>query len=120
MEWYGPLTILPAVALIILSTSGFIIELNKEISVMEKEKNSDTGIIKLKIKQLKRLGTANGFLYGSALIFLVAGIIKMLFASEALFLFIMLLGVVAITIALTFLFIHSVKSIHIRQKHLQL
>lgn len=120
MEWYGPLTILPAVALIILSTSGFIIELNKEISAMETEKTGDTEIISLKIKQLKRLGTANGFLYGSALIFLTAGILKMLIASETLFLFIMLLGVVAITIALTFLFIHSVISIHIRQKHLQL
>ena len=36
MQWYRPLTILPAVALIILSTSGFIIELNKEITTLVK------------------------------------------------------------------------------------
>jgi len=120
MEWYGPLTILPAVALIILSTSNIIIALNQEVATMESNNESNPAIIRLKLRQLKRLGIANGFLYGSALVFLVAGMLKMLINSETLFLFTMLLGVVLITVSLLFLFIHSVKSIHIRQKHLEL
>ena len=120
MEWYGPLTILPAVALIILSTSNIIIALNREITAMESESENNLSIICLKIRQLKRLGIANGFLYGSALVFLIAGMIKMLFDSETLFLFTMLVGVVFITIALFFLFIHAVKSVNIHQKHLEL
>jgi len=120
MEWYGPLTILPAVALIILSTSNIIIALNQEITDLEKDKQNTFNIISLKIKQLRRLGIANGFLYGSALVFLIAGILKMLIASDRLFLYTMLLGVVLITLALVFLFIHSVKSVSIRKKHFKL
>ncbi len=120
MEWYGPLTILPAVALIILSTSTFIVALNNEIAVMETDPKCNPEIIVKKIKQLKRLGIANGFLYGSALIFLIAGMLKMLIASDKLFLFTMLAGVMLITVALFFLVVHSVKSINIRQKHLKL
>ena len=119
MEWYGPLTILPAVALIILSTSNIIIALNQEVSDLENDKQNKQDIISLKIKQLKRLGIANGFLYGSALVFLIAGILKMLIDSYRLFLYTMLLGVVLITLALVFLFIHSVKSVSIREKNLK-
>ena len=120
MEWYGPLTILPAVALIILSTSTFIVALNNEIVTMESDVKSNPAIIMLKIKQLKRLGIANGFLYGSALDFLIAGMIKMVTNSDNLFLFIMLLGLLLITLALFFLVVHSVKSINIRHKHLKI
>jgi hypothetical protein len=35
MEWYGPLTILPAIALVILSTSNFIVSSNSEIQALE-------------------------------------------------------------------------------------
>jgi hypothetical protein len=38
MEWYGPLTILPAIGLLILSTSNFIVSLNEEVTVYKKIK----------------------------------------------------------------------------------
>jgi len=41
MEWYGPLTILPAIGLLILSTSRFIISLNEEVSKLEGDKIKD-------------------------------------------------------------------------------
>jgi len=50
MEWYGPLTILPAVALIIMSTSNFIIALNEEIILLQHEKEKLIEIIDLKLK----------------------------------------------------------------------
>ena len=105
MEWYGPLTILPAVGLLILSTSNFIIALNEEIILLQDKKEKLIVIIDLKLKQMRRLGTANGFLYGSALLFLIAGIIKVLTNVDSLFNYILLTGVVTTAVALTFLFI---------------
>lgn len=119
MEWYGPLTILPAVALIIMSTTNFIIALNEEIILLQNEKEKLKVIIELKVKQLRRLGIANGILYGSALLFLIAGISKVLTKIDYLFNYILLLGVVFVAIALTFLFIHAIKSVSIREKHLK-
>ncbi len=70
MEWYAPLTILPAVGLLILSTSNFLVALNIEIYQLEKNKELNEWIINQKIKQLRRLGIANSFLYSSALFFM--------------------------------------------------
>jgi len=114
------LTILPAVALIIMSTTNFIIALNEEIILLQHEKEKLIEIIELKLKQLQRLGIANGFLYGSALLFLLAGIMKVLTDTDKFFDYTILLGVLLITIALVFLFIHAVKSVSIREKHLRL
>ncbi len=120
MEWYGPLTVLPAIGLLVLSTSNFIISLDKELSGLEKDKVKRHEIIRLKISQLKRLGIANSCLYGSALLFLVAGMSKAVILNNDLFFIIMLSGVVTTTAALVFLFIHSLKSVQIRQKHLKI
>ena len=119
MEWYGPLTVLPAIALLILSTSNFIISLNKEVSKLGKKKKNAM-IIDLKLAQLKRLGIANVSFYTGVLLFLVAGILKALVDADSFFYTIMLLGVISTTIAILFLFIHSIKSVSIRQKHLKL
>ncbi len=120
MEWYGPLTILPAVGLLVLSTSGFIIALSEEISKLSSEKEKYMEIIMLKLKQLKRLGIANGFLYGSALLFLMAGILKVLTHANWIFNYLLIAGVIFIATAILFLLIHAVKSVSIRSKHLKL
>ena len=120
MEWYGPLTVLPAIALLILSTSNFIIALNNEVSKLGKKHKKNAQIIDLKLAQLKRLGIANVCFYTGVLLFLVAGILKALIDFDTLFYTIMLIGVISTTIAILFLFIHSIKSVTIRQKHLKL
>ena len=119
MEWYGPLTILPAIGLLILSTSGFIISLNGEITELEGNEKRNIEIIILKLAQLKKLGIANAFLYASSLLFLMAGIMKALLALDSLFYSLMLMGVISAAVAMAFLFIHSLKSVYIRQKHLK-
>lgn len=120
MEWYGPLTILPAIALLILSTSNFIISLNKEVTKLGKHKKNNAEVIQLKLTQLKRLGFANVGFYSGVFLFLVAGIEKALFDFDAFFYGLMLVGVFATAIAILFLFIHSVKAVSIRHKHLKL
>jgi uncharacterized membrane protein len=120
MEWYGPLTVLPAIGLLVLSTSNFIVALNAEITTLEDRETNTNEIIMLKLGQLKRLGWANSFLYASALLFLIAGITKALLTFESLFNTLMLLGVFVTTIAIVFLLVHSYKSVSIRQKHLRI
>lgn len=120
MEWYAPLTILPAIGLIILSTSNFIISLNAEIIQLENDVAKHKAIIRAKLQQLKRLGIANGLLYGSGVIFLVAGLFKALILNDHWFNVMMVCAAFCTTLALIFLFIHSIKSIQIRQKHLKL
>jgi hypothetical protein len=120
MEWYGPLTVLPSIGLLVLSTSNFIVSLNNELTGLEKDKEKYQEIIRLKILQLKKLGIANSCLYGSALLFLVAGMLKAVTLSDYLFFIIMFSGVITTTAALVFLFIHSLNSVQIRQKHLKI
>ncbi|MEM9685639.1 MAG: hypothetical protein AAF934_01790 [Bacteroidota bacterium] len=120
MEWYGPLTVLPALGLLILSTSNFIVALNNEITALEHPEKKNIAIIRLKLAQLKRLSIANAFLYAGALLFLIAGISKALLERPSVFYILMLLGVFATTTALAFLFVHALKSIRIRQQHLKL
>ena len=85
MEWYAPLTILPAIGLIILSTTNFLISLNTEIYQLEKEKETNNWIIRQKMKQLKRLGIANALLYASALFFMFSALLKIFYQKESLF-----------------------------------
>ncbi len=120
MEWYGPLTILPAIALLILSTTTFIIALNIEIVELVNDEEKYAKIIQLKMIQLKRLGIANAFLYACALLFMVAGLSMAFTNNSNLFLYLMLGGVFTAVVALSFLFVHSLGSILIRQKHLKI
>ena len=38
MQWIIPITVLPGIALIVLSTSNLVVSLNKEIAGLNKEK----------------------------------------------------------------------------------
>ena len=98
----------------------FIVSLNAEIVDLEKVENKKVDIIRLKLEQLKRLGIANASFYASALLFLLAGLSKALFMLDILFDYFMLFGVLATTVGLTYLFIHSLKSVKIRQRNLEL
>ena len=61
IDWYAPLTFLPAIGLLIMSTSSFIVSLNDEIYRLEEPEDCDFAIIQLKLKQLKKLGLAMCF-----------------------------------------------------------
>jgi hypothetical protein len=76
--------------------------------------------VKLKIAQLRRLGIANAHLYIAALLFLVGGLSKALLMLDSLFNYLMIAGVLSITIALCFLVYHSLKAVYIRNKHLKM
>jgi len=121
MEWYIPMTIIPGIGLLILSTSNIMLALNMEINELEMELNPNIGIIRSKLSQLKRLSIAIVFLYIGVLLFLVAGVLKSI-NDEAMGLFtgLLLTGVGSVIVSIIFLLIHSVKAVRIRQRHLKI
>lgn len=120
MDWYAPLTVLPAVGLILISTSNFLVSLNNEIYQLERDMETNEWIIHQKLKQLRRLGIANVFLYSSAVLFMISALTKAFLPNDLFFKSLMVLGTLSITIALITLLIHSIQAVKIRQKHLEL
>jgi len=45
MDWYFPITLIPGIALLILSTTNFILGLNVELSQLAEENSRDDEII---------------------------------------------------------------------------
>jgi protein-S-isoprenylcysteine O-methyltransferase Ste14 len=119
MEWYIPLTVLPAVALIILSTSNFLVGLNSEINMLEAGDETIDWVIDQKIDQLTRLGYAIILLYLSSLFFMISALAMAIYEKAVLLKYLMLTGVVLFTVALIFLLIYSIKAIKIKQNHLR-
>lgn len=120
MEWYVPMTILPGLGLIILSTSNFLVALNSEIMRLCEDIENNREIIDLKVIQMRRLSIAMAFLYSSVLSFLLAGLSGVTsFVGKTLFQGLMIVGVGLVTIAIIVLLIYSIKAIGIRQQLLK-
>ena len=96
-----------------------MVALNGEIYQLESNKDVSERIIDQKIKQLRRLGIANALLYLSALFFMFAALCEAIHNNLTLFKILMIVAVFLVTVALIFLFIHSIKAIEVRQKHLK-
>jgi hypothetical protein len=121
MEWYLPMTIIPGIGLIILSTSNMMLALNNEITQFEIAGKEKTAIIKSKLSQLKRLSISIVFQYIGVLLFLFSGILKSVFLNsgniaEGL----LAVGVISVSVSIVILLIYSTMAVSIRQKHLKL
>ncbi len=120
MEWYIPMTIIPGIGLIILSTSNIMLALNNEITQLCKEEKK-RAIIQLKLAQLKRVSIAIVLQYIGILLFLIAGIVSSIFSlPEGVPKAFLTTGVLVISISLIILLIYSIKAVSIRQQHLKL
>jgi ABC-type Fe3+-siderophore transport system permease subunit len=120
MDWYAPLLILPAIGMIIVSTGHFIVALTSELSELERDIPRYQSTIRAKVKQLKRLGRANAMLYTGALFFMFSSLTQAVFVNPLVFKGLMLAASICVTIALIFLFIHSIKAVSIRDMHLRI
>ncbi|MFC2115976.1 hypothetical protein ACFLTU_05845 [Bacteroidota bacterium] len=121
MQWIIPITVLPGIALIVLSTSNLVISLNKEITQLNKERDKYKEIINLKLVQLKRLNWALVLLYIGILFFLVSGVLGALTEPENMYpTSSMLAGVLVLIMAIGLLVLYGFKSIYIRERHLKL
>lgn len=114
-NWYVPITILPGVALLILSTSNLLIALSNEIKQRISE-NQDREVTLKKLRQLKLLNRGLvGFYVGSGCM-VGAGLQDFLAYSINLSKILMLTGTLSIFISIAFLILFSVRAVHIRQE----
>ena len=120
MEWYIPITIIPGVGMFIMSTASLMIALNTEIRELNEEKKKYYTIILDKIVQLKRLNYAMIVQYIATFLFLIGGVLGEITQNPNLIIYLVLAGVLALTLSIGFLIIYGLKSVKIRQKHLTL
>ncbi len=120
MEWYLPITILPAVGLLIMSTVPQMIAVSAEINDLLSGKCTpfQHKISDEKIKQLGLLTRAIALLYFSAGCFVLAGVIGRIgefINFKELPSIILYVGVIFVFIALALLNLYGIKAIKIRK-----
>lgn len=123
MQWYIPITIIPAVALLVLSTSNFIIALVGEIRELQSKSSSETNktIIIKKISQLRILSNAIVSLYISIGLITVSAIIlawhgEQHETSQTIPMLLLGTGLIIMFIAITLLILYAVHAVKIRQE----
>lgn len=119
MEWYLPMTIIPGIGLIILSTSNLMLTLNAEITQLVNNQTASREVVKLKLTQLKNLSISIVFQYIGVMFFLFSGIFKSIFSdSNTIPKGLLSIGVGVVSISIIILLIYSIRAVSIRQKHL--
>ncbi len=121
-KWYFPITMLPGIALLVLSTSTLLTALSNEIDQRIKEERDPT-ITQRKLKQLYLLNNALGLLYIGIGFMLVAGLffgLNTFFSIAASIGSItFLLGVLSVLSAIVCLIIYSQRAVRLRQDQFQ-
>ena len=113
-NWYLPITIVPGLGLLVLSTSNLMITLSNEIdSKIQQTKNS--AIIRRKLAQLKLLNKAMVFFYVAIALLLTSAILKGLFDLEEVAFFTSAFAVILALIGLFSLILYSFRAVRIRQ-----
>ena len=74
-NWYLPMTILPGIGLLILSTSNLMITLSNEVASLIKEQTMPESIILRKLEQLKTLNRAMVFFYIAVAFLAITGVL---------------------------------------------
>lgn len=118
-NWYVPITIVPSVGLLILSTSHLLVALSGEIKALLGEENVTNLLMKRKLRQLKLLNSALVLLYISVACFVVSGLVAGVYFSsgeeEGFTLYITIAGIITALLGLCSLIIYSVRAVRIRQ-----
>jgi len=121
-KWYLPITILPGIGLLILSTSNLTVALNKEMEELLREAANFERLIRQKIDQLHLLTYSLTGLYISTALMVFSGLVSVLenlgigFGQGWGFA-ILLAGVASIFISLVILILYSAKAVRIRKEH---
>lgn len=116
-NWYLPITIVPGIGLLILSTSNLMITLSNEIATLIKDPALPESIISRKLLQLKTLNRAMVFLYLAVACLAIAGVIGALninFIKNSPT-YISTLGIIIMLSGIFSLIKYSYKAVSIRQ-----
>ena len=123
MDWYLPITIIPGIGMIILSTTNLLLQLNNEISRLEAQKPFDKQcslIIKDKLNQLKTLSIALVLQYLSIFFLLISGVSGLFSLINAWRIFPLFTGVFMMMLAIILLIKYAYKAVMVRQNHLKI
>jgi len=120
MNWYLPITIIPGLGMLILSTVTQILNLSSEINGLVSQKCSvfQHEISERKIKQLGLLTRANALLYLATGSYVLSGILGVIFESESIISIpsiTLYIGTIFVFMAITFLIIYAFRAVKIRK-----
>lgn len=120
MDWYVPITIVPGIGLLLLSTSNLLIALSTEIKNLIERQNDLQTVLPRKLKQLRLLNNAMVFLYIAVASFVLSGLIAGLYESTHIMgteipIYFTVAGILSALLALCILIVYSFKAVKIRQ-----
>ena len=127
-DWLLPLTLLPAVGLIIMSTTNLSSSLSGEINFFLHENEREMkfrSILEKKIAQLQLLSLSLFFQYSSCSCFAISGLLGGLEGSEHAMLpvstlILIILGILGIVCALVLLIIYAFRAVGIKKKQFEI
>jgi len=116
-NWYLPITIVPGIGLLILSTSNLMVTLSNELDGFIKKQSQDESIISRKLIQLKTLNRVMVFFYIAVAFMAIAGLVgglqlKIINNTAT---YISIIGIVFMLLGLFLLIKYSYKAVDIRQ-----
>lgn len=118
-NWYIPITIIPGIGLLILSTSNLMVTLTTEINTLIHSPDENDTIISRKLSQLKLLNRAMVLFYIaiSCLVTaaLIGGISLKIDIETNLALYVIILGIIMLLFGLFWLIKYSYRAVSIRQ-----
>jgi uncharacterized membrane protein (DUF485 family) len=114
------MTIIPGIGLIILSTSNIMLALNNEITALIHDEKRNERVVSMKLDQLKKLSVSIVFQYIGVLILLISGVTKSIFSTSEIYVkWMLVIGIISITISIVILLIYSLRAVRIRQENLK-
>ncbi len=120
-NWVIPLTLLPGIGMIIMSTSHLSTATSDEINQLFRDKTCDASLIKKKISQLLLLNLAKVGLYISIAVFSVSGLVEAIFTLQSAMIdgslrtILLIIGVSTLVLATLLLIIFSVRKVKIKR-----
>jgi hypothetical protein len=120
-NWVIPLTLIPGIGMIILSTSHLSTSVSDEINTLLHRDSCDRSLIQIKISQLSLLNIALVSLYISTAIFSVTGLIEGIFTlqnamtNSAFQQTLLVTGVASLVIATFLLIAFSIRKVKIKR-----
>lgn len=119
-QWYLPITILPALGMLILSTTNQMMTLSNEINSLLQEKCTDFQhlISAKKLKQLGLLTRASALLYLASGIYVLSGIFGAILENKTIYdvaSLLLYIGTILVFLAFLLLIIYAFRAVKIRK-----
>jgi len=123
-NWYLPITIIPGIGLLILSTSNLMVALSNEINSLLNEGSQSETIIGRKLSQLKLLTTTMVLFYIAISCLVIAGLLggisQNFDITLGVSLYAFMIGIVILLIGLFSLIRYSYRAVSIRQQQFKI